>query len=37
MIYKPLEIIYGLLLQSIAKVLIEIIRYSQFGEDEDII
>ena len=35
MIYPPPQVIFGLLLLSVAVVLIWDIRYNPFGEDED--
>ena len=35
MIFPPAQVVFGLLLLSIAVVLIWDIRYSPFGEDED--
>ena len=35
MIFPPTQVVFGLLLLSIALVLIWDIRYSPFGEDED--
>jgi len=37
MIFPPAQVIFDLLLQSIAVVIIWDIRYSPFGEDEDVI
>ena len=35
MIFPPAQVVFGLLLLSIAVVVIWDIRYSQFGEDEE--
>jgi len=35
MIFPPSQVVFGLLLVSIAVVLIWDIRYNPFGEDED--